>query len=107
MESKPVLAFDVFKLKELICSTFLDNKKDLMKKGVSENMRAALLQKLANEIVHKGQEQLSAVEKIAKDIKKEHNHGHKHDRSKYPLDYDSSSDYEVRKLTDVLKSLDD
>jgi len=56
VEVLPVLAFDEQRLKELICTTFLDNKKHLMKKGVAETIKAALLQKLSNEIMHQGAE---------------------------------------------------
>lgn len=111
VEVLPVLAFDEQRLKELICTTFLDNKKHLMKKGVAETIKAALLQKLSNEIMHQGAEQLNRVEKIAQDLKKMEapsaHHKHQEDRSKYPADYDSSSDYEVRKLADIIKTVDD
>jgi len=111
VEVLPVLAFDEQRLKELICTTFLDNKKHLMKKGVGQSIKAALLQKLSNEIMHIGAEQLDRVEKIAKDLKKiegpPSHHKHAEDRSKYPADYDSSSDYEVRKLADIIKTVED
>ena len=59
----------------------------------------------------KGAEQLDRVEKIAKDLKKiegpQSHHKHAEDRSKYPADYDSSSDYEVRKLADIIKTVED
>lgn len=49
-------------------------------------------------------ESVQNLEKISQDLKA---HYPKLDRSKYPDDYDSSSDYEVKKLRVVMKQIDD
>lgn len=50
-------------------------------------------------------ESVQNLEKISQDLKA-HHHGAL-DRSKYPDDYDSSSDYEVKKLREVMHHIDD
>lgn len=53
------------------------------------------------------------LEKLAHELKAQtlHSQTHHHhaveNRKKYPADYDSSSDYEVKKLGDLVHQLDD
>ena len=50
-------------------------------------------------------ESMHNLEKISQDLKAHHHSAL--DRSKYPADYDSSSDYEVKKLREVMHQIDD
>lgn len=50
-------------------------------------------------------ESMHTLEKISQDLKAHHHSAL--DRSKYPADYDSSSDYEVKKLREVMHQIDD
>jgi hypothetical protein len=52
---------------------------------------------------------LNEVELLANEIKesKKHHHHHNENRKKYPADYDSSSDYEAKKLGELVKNIDE
>lgn len=108
LSKRPIMAFDETGLKELVCATVIDNKRGLLKRGstqVRELMAKALAAKVEKEMnAHK------APGSSAKQVEsaKQGNSGGNHNlappgRSKYPEDYDSTSDYEVKKLGEVVK----
>jgi hypothetical protein len=63
--SRPILDFDVTKLKDLVCDTFRANKRSLMRRGatqVRELIAKKLEQKVRNEMHNKEVEDIKSLQ---------------------------------------------